>query len=162
MATETTLNTILNSPETIKTLDKYGEIDLTFNVSKTETRAEAVYDKLKEDGVIIEDKGTTEYYGMSVGGGATISYTLNSAVQNINLYTFNERKLSYNMIEVKSDGYKNDFINENMLDGTNGTTYRKVFTTEYEFSDISLYNYSEGLKVSEKTAETANISLDGK
>lgn len=160
MATETTLNTILNSPEIIKTLNKYGSIELTLNVDKTETRAEAVYNKLKEDGVII-DKGTPEYYGMSVSAGVSSS-ELNCGIHNIRLYTFNGGKLSYNLIEVKSDVYKNDFVNENMLDGTNGTTYMNGSTTEYEFSNLNLYNYTEGLKVSEKTAETANISLDGK
>ena len=165
MKNETTLNTILNSPETIETANKYGEIDIEFAVDKSETRAQSVYEKLVEDGVI-EDIGNPDYYGMAVRGGST-SAELNCAVQRVHLYTFNDNKLTYRVVEVKSDSYINQFVDKNLLEGTNGVTYRRLTEDdcnfEYEFSSEKIYDYENGLQVVQNSeAQTANILLGDK
>ena len=161
MATKTTAETIINSPETIKTLDQYATKEIEFSVDKEETRAQAVYDKLVADEAI-ESIGTPDYYGMRVVPGST-SAELNCGIHYVDLYTFNKGNLAYNRIEVKSDAYNVDYIDEHLLDGTKGTTYRKVSEESFENSNAVIYDYENGLQVVQNSeAQTANILLGDK
>lgn len=118
--------------------DKYtGDRIAYIRISNSDNRADEALAKLKEDNQVTYSD-LTNITNLSVGSSG-IDPTLGCGATYVTINRIDANKIISFRLRVKSDGNTKDMLEESLINGTLGTTYRVVEKFEYEFGEKTIF-----------------------